>query len=153
MLEEEAHRNFAFTMFHGGEMPKLAFDRTKVERLGGRLWSVTVEVRNEKIIPTRTARARQAGIGASDLLICEPARGVDVVASGKLASWWDTTLDEVRHEPARVRYDEGVGSRSSIVHRFLIEGKPGARLTLRYEAEKARDIETTVTLEETPADE
>ncbi len=145
MLEEEAHRNFAFTMLHGGEMPVIHFDRTSVERLGDRLWAVTVEVRNDKLIPTRTARARTAGIGAPDLLTAEGA-GVTVVASGKLDSWWDKAGDEVRHEPARVLYDEGIGSRSAIVHRFWVEGGPDAELTLRYAAEKVVDIETTIRL-------
>ncbi|MEM1423529.1 MAG: M14 family metallopeptidase [Planctomycetota bacterium] len=146
MLEEEAHRNFAFTMLHGGEMPKLRFDRTRVERVSDRLWSVTAEVRNDKLIPTRTARARAAGIGGADLLTVD---GASVVASGRLGNWWDRTIDEVRHEPGRVRYDEGVGSRGTIVHRFWIEGDAGDEVTVRYAAEKAVDIETTVTLEET----
>lgn len=146
MLEEEAHRNFAFTMLHGSEMPKIHFDRTKVERIAGRLWEITVEVRNEKLIPTRTARAANAGIGPSDLLTAE-GKGVTVIASGKLDSWWDNTADEVRHEPARVLYDEGVGSRSTIVHRFWVEADAGARLTLRYLADKAVDIDIELKIE------
>lgn len=146
MLEEEAHRNFAFTMLHGGEMPKIRFDRTSVERVGGRLWAVTVEIRNDKLIPTRTARASSAGIGAADLLTAD-GDGVSVVASGKLDGWWDRTADEVRHEPARVLYDEGVGSRGTVVHRFWVEGDEGDALTLRYAAEKAVDIEMTLRLE------
>jgi hypothetical protein len=149
MLEEEAHRNFAFTMFHGGEMPKLAFDRTKVERVTDRLWSVTVEIRNEKLIPTRTARMRQANIGRNDLLICTPPRGGRVVASGKMNGWWDTTISEVRFEPARVQYAEGIGSRGVITHRFFIEGNPGDVVKLEYQAEKAVDIATEITLKET----
>ena len=146
MLEEEAHRNFAFTMLHGGEMPKLRFDRTKVKKLGGQLWEVTVEIRNDKLIPTRTARASDAGIGAADLLTAE-GQGIRVVASGKLDGWWDTTADEVRHEPARVLYNEGVGSRGTVVHRFWIEGGRGSDLQLRYQAEKAVDIKATLELE------
>ena len=146
MLEEEAHRNFAFTMLHGGEMPKIHFDRTSVEQLGDRLWSVTVEIRNDKLIPTRTARATTAGIGAADLLTAQGA-GVSIIASGKLDGWWDKTVDEVRHEPARVLYDEGIGSRGAIVHRFWVEGDAGVEITLRYTAEKAVDIETTLRLE------
>jgi hypothetical protein len=148
MLEEEAHRNFAFTMLHGGEMPRLHFDRTKVEKLSGRLWAVTVEIRNDKLIPTRTARASTAGIGAADLLTAE-GTGISVIASGKLDNWWDTTADEVRHEPARVLYDEGVGSRGTIVHRFWVEADQGDELTLRYIAEKATDIETTIRIDPT----
>ncbi len=151
MLEEEAHRNFAFTMLHGGEMPKIRFDRTNVERLGERLWAVTVEVRNEKLIPTRTARAREAGIGAADLLSVDGA-DVDVIASGKLDGWWDATVDEVRHEPARVLYNEGVGSRGTIVHRFWVEADAGSELILRYTAEKAANIETKLRLQDESGD-
>ena len=146
MLEEEAHRNFAFTMLHGGEMPKLRFDRTKVKKLGGQLWEVTVEIRNDKLIPTRTARASDAGIGAADLLTAE-GEGIRIVASGKLDGWWDTTADEVRHEPARVLYNEGVGSQGTVVHRFWVEGDRGSNLRLRYQAEKAVDIKATLELE------
>ncbi|MGP1347659.1 MAG: M14 family metallopeptidase [Phycisphaerales bacterium] len=149
MLEEEAHRNFAFTMFHGGEMPKLSFDRIKVQRHAERVWSVTVEIRNEKIIPTRTARARQASIGTNDLLICTAPRGGSVVASGKMDGWWDTTMGEVRFEPGRVQYPEGIGSRGSIVHRFFIEGSAGDTVAIEYRAEKATDIRTEIRLEET----
>jgi hypothetical protein len=145
MLEEEAHRNFAFTMLHGGEMPKIRFDRTRVERIGERLWEVTVEIRNEKLIPTRTARAQDAGIGAADLLTVR-GEGVSVIASGKLESWWDNTIDEVRHEPGRVRYDEGVGSHGTIVHRFWLEAGAGDEVQVGYTAEKAEDIEMSLSL-------
>jgi murein tripeptide amidase MpaA len=146
MLEEEAHRNFAFTMFHAGEMPVISFDRTKVRRLGEGTWSVTVEVRNEKIIPTRTARARTAGIGRADLLTLESG-GAEVLASGSMDSWWSDSMTETRFEPARVRLDAGVPGQSAIVHRFLVQGDAGDKITLRYSAEKAADIEMTIRLE------
>lgn len=145
MLEEEAHRNFAFTAFHAAEMPKLSFDRTEVVRLGDRLWQVTVEVRNEKIIPTRTARARTAGIGRADLLTVD---GATVLTSGSINDWWDTAVRETRHEPGRVRIDSGVPGQGSVLHRFFVEADDGTDLTLRYDAEKATNIETTITLEE-----
>lgn len=143
MLEEECHRNFAFTMFHGGHMPKVAFDRVETERIGDRLWSVKVEIRNEKLIPTRTARAAQEGIGRADIL---SVSGAKVVASGAMDGWWGTDFDEVRHEPGRVLLNGGVPSRGAVVHRFLIEGDAGDEITVSFEAEKAKDIETVVTL-------
>lgn len=146
MLEEDCHRNFAFSAFHAGQMPELAFDRTKVKQLGEGLWSVTVEVRNEKIIPSRTARARTAGIGRADLLTLE---GATVVTSGSLEDWWDTTIDEIRHEPGRVRLDAGVPGRGAIVHRFLVQTDAGTEVVIRYDAEKAKDIATHIRLEPT----
>jgi len=147
MLEEECHRNFAFTMFHGGHMPKVAFDRVAVERVGGdasRLWSVKVEIRNEKIIPTRTARASSKGIGRADVLTLE---GATVVASGAADGWWGTDFTEVRHEPGRVLLNSGVPGRGALVHRFLVEGDAGDEITVWLSAEKAVDIEMPVTLE------
>lgn len=144
LLEEEAHRNFAFTVFHAGEMPKLSFDRTRVEDLGAGMWSVTVEIRNEKIIPTRTARARSAGIGRADLLTLE---GANVLASGSLNNWWSSEMDEARFEPARVRNEAGIPGRGSVVHRFFVEGARGDEVTVRYSAEKAADISMTIRLE------
>ncbi len=146
MLEEDCHRNFAFTMLHASQMPRVAFGRVEVQRLGGRLWSVTTEVRNETIIPTRTAVAAQRGIGANDLL---ELTGAGVVASGSLDSWRDTTIDETRFEPGRVQLSRGVPGRGSVIHRFFVEGDEGARLELRHTGEKTGRMSRTITLSET----
>ena len=145
MLEESSHRNFGFTMYHADQMPLLRFDRTEVEELGNGVWSVTVQVRNERVIPTRSALAANKGIGRNDLLMCE-APG-EVIAAGLLESWRDRTMDEVRHEPWRVQIREGVPSRGSVICRFLVTGAAGDEVTVRYEAEKARNVELTMTLE------
>lgn len=145
MLEEEAHRNFAFTVYHAGEMPRLRFDRIDVKRLSGDLWQVSVEVRNEKIIPTRTARMRTAGIGRADLLTLE---GAEVVTSGSVGSWSDHDIRETRFEPARVRLDAGVPGRGAVIHRFFVRGEDGSEVTVRFSSEKAADIETVIRLEE-----
>lgn len=144
MLEEECHRNFAFTMFHADQMPVLSFEKTEVRHEGGRLWSVTVEIRNDNLIPTRTAIAARRGIGPNDLLTLE---GASVIASGSLSNWRDKTISEVRHEPGRVQLRSGVPSRASVIHRFYVEGNRGDRVRVRYTADKAADIETEITLE------
>lgn len=145
MLEEEAHRNFAFTVYHAGEMPKLAFDRTEAKRLSGDLWQVTVEIRNERIIPTRTGRMRTAGIGRADLLTLE---GAEVVTSGSVGSWSDHDIRETRFEPARVRLDIGVPGRGAVIHRFFVRAADDSEVTVRFSSEKAADIETTIRLSE-----
>lgn len=148
MLEEDSHRNFGFTMFHADQMPRIRFDRIEVERLAGGAWSVTAEVRNDRVIPTRSGLAAREGIGRNDLFMCEAGDGASVIASGTLDSWRDQSMDEVRHEPYRIQVDEGVPSRGVVIARFLVTGAPGDEVTLRYLAEKARDIETVVRLEE-----
>ncbi len=147
MLEEDSHRNFGFSMFHADQMPQIRFGEVDVKQLGDGVWSVTAEVRNDRIIPTRSGLAARKGIGRNDLFLCEPGRG-DVVAAGMLESWRDTSMDEVRHEPHRVQVESGVPSRGSVICRFIIAGNAGDDVTLRYLAEKARDIETVVRLED-----
>jgi len=147
MLEEEAHRNFAFTMFHADQMPVLSFGDTRIERLRDGLWSVTFEIKNEKRMPTRSGIAARNHIGEPDILTCSPVGDrAQVVASGSLERWLDPRMDAVEHEPARILLDHGAPGMGSVIHRFIIAGAEGDRLQMRYHAEKAVDIETTLTL-------
>ena len=58
----------------------------------------------------------------------------------------DETIDETRHEPARVLLKNGVKGRSSHLHRFYVEGPSGATIDFTFESERARTISTTATL-------
>ena len=149
MLEEECHRNFAFTVYHADEMPLLSFARTSVSRDPSGLWAITVQVSNDRAIPTRSVHARNKGIGRADLFTVEPASAVK--AAAQLSSWIDRGMDFVLHEPARVRVESGVPGKSqggSIFYRFLVEGAQGQKVRLTYSAEKAAAISVEVTLEE-----
>ncbi|MGP1309368.1 MAG: M14 family metallopeptidase [Phycisphaerales bacterium] len=151
MLEEECHRNFAFTAYHADQMPVLRWGRTSVESIpgaGNNLWAVTAEVRNDRIIPTRLAIARDKNIGQPDLFEVS-GRGVEVVAAGRMSDWLSRSMDEVRFEPSRVRIDSGVGGRDGVVVRFIVSGPAGARVNLSYTAEKALDLEKTIELRAT----
>lgn len=152
MLEEECHRNFAFTVFHAQQMPKLAFDRVEVKKVGPRLWQVTSEISNSGMIPTRTARAAQRRIGLPDVVRAH-GDGVTVVSAGTLPRWESRTMNPVRHRPQRIALERGVPGEDEIFVRFFVEADDGRTLTLRYEAEKALDIETTVQLVDAPASE
>jgi len=147
MLEEECHRNFGFTMFHADQMPIVKFGRSQVARQGG-LWVVTIEVRDEKLMPTRMAVARIKGIGRNDLLTVEPAPAV--TASGRLDSWIDKRIDPVRYEPARIQLDGGIPGRSEVIYRFFVAGKEGDRLRFRYEGDKVKTVETEIELKAAP---
>ncbi|MBL9033026.1 MAG: peptidase M14 [Phycisphaerae bacterium] len=150
LLEEECHRNFAFTMYHADQMPLLAFERVEVARAGEGLWRLTAEVRNQKLIPTRGAWAREKGIGQHDLMLCTPAEGVSISAAGYPSSWLDQRMSPVRHEPGRLQLAGGIPGQGSVIFRWFLAGPEGGKVTLRYEAEKAKTIERDVVLEPTP---
>ncbi|MFO0874762.1 MAG: M14 family metallopeptidase [Phycisphaerales bacterium] len=154
MLEEECHRNFAFTMFHADQMPRLAWERTEVKRLSPRLWEVTVELANSGLIPTRTGRAAEKRIGMPDRLTIAAAdgkEGVKVVTSGTMQRWTDQLMQPVELHPERIDLEGGVPSRGRLTFRFIVAADEGRELKLRYTAEKATDVETTVKLAEAPA--
>ena len=147
MLEEECHRNFAFTMFHADQMPMLEWGPIEVERVGDAdLWQVTVEVKNTKLMPSRSGIQARNDIGRNDLLVCNPGQG-RVAMSGSIGARRDTTINEVRHEPGRVQLSRGVPGEGSYLHRFFIEGPEGTAVKFGYYAERAKDIETELVLE------
>lgn len=147
MLEEECHRNFAFTMLHADSMPELSAETVSVESVAAGLWAVTVEIRNHRLIPTRMPVAARDSIGRPDLLTVSGGR---VVAAGELSSRLDRTMRErSAREPSRVVLEDGIGSRNQRIFRFLVQADRGTVLTFRYEAEKASDIEHRVAIEPT----
>ncbi|MFI4917722.1 MAG: M14 family metallopeptidase [Phycisphaerales bacterium JB060] len=148
LLEEEAHRNFAFTMYHARQMPLLRFGRVDIEQRSPGLWQVDVAIRNERHIPTRLSIARRNNIGQNDLLHFE-GEGAQIITAGRLRDFNDRQMNEVRFEPSRIQLNEGVGGMDEAIFRYIIKGDQGDTFTLRYEAEKARNIERTFTLEPT----
>jgi hypothetical protein len=143
MVEEELHRNFAFTMYHADQMPLLRFESAETRELSPGLWEVTVTVANDRLIPSRTARAADRGIGTDDVL---ELAGATVVAGGPLGRRTDRTFDPQEFRPHALRFPRGVPGQSSIAARFLVEGAKGTKVTLRHSAQKARDIELAIAL-------
>lgn len=146
MLEEECHRNFAFTMYHADNMPVLEFKSVKATPAGGNLWAVDVEIENTKVIPTRTGRQVSQNIGAADLLTCTTSDGARVVTSGLRQNRRDDTISPRRHEPDRVLMRNGIGSSETVLYRFYIEGAAGQTASFTFESERAKTITAEVTL-------
>ncbi len=140
MLEEECHRNFAFTMVHADSMPSITTDRLEAVKVSGgttdTLYAVTIEIRNQKAIPTRSQQSTNKRIGLPDLLTAEVPGGT-IVASGRLSTWIDEKIRLVEHEPARVLLNDGVGSRETLTYRFYVTAPAGSTVTIKYEAQKA----------------
>jgi hypothetical protein len=145
MMEEELHRNFAFTMFHADQMPLLRFESVETKEATPGLWEVTVTVANDRLIPTRTARAADKGIGLADTLALT---GADVSAAGKLANRTDRTMDLQAFRPATLRFERGVPGNGRAAARFLVKGTAGTPITLTWTAQKARQVTATVKLGE-----
>lgn len=150
LLEEECHRNFAFTMFHADQMPSIFVRRQAVKETSPGSFELTLELANKGLIPTRSEHARRSAIGRPDLLRVEPASGT-VLLAGELNSWDDESPRVIDHQPGRCLVPGGVpgkgaGGGGVLTRRFYIEGKPGTLVKVIYEADKARGIEATIEL-------
>jgi hypothetical protein len=144
MAEEEYHRNFAFTMFHAAQMPRLRVASSTIASLGADLWQVDVEIANDRLIPTRTERAASRGIGQPDRL---RVTGAKVLLGGFLRTRFDRSVSEQRFKPATLEIEDGIPGRSSRFFRFVVQAKSGDSIGLSYVAEKASPISTSLAVQ------
>jgi hypothetical protein len=133
MIEEMLHRNAAFCVYHASQMPKLVADRPRIDPAPGGANYVTVEIRDEHWIPTRTEIAASRHIGTPDIATIA-GDGLTILAGGSGADRFDlTNFDAVEHEPARLRLDRGVPGHGSLRLRWIVRGSGGFTVTLTTE--------------------
>lgn len=154
MLEEELHRNFAFTVFHAEQMPLVRLGRVETTELSAGVWSITLELWNDKYIPTRSGIARNNRIGPSDILYCRPSSegfmpdrsSAAVIAGGPMSSWLDKQFDAAAHEPGRLQNHGGIPGRSFRLFRFIVKGNENETFVVRYQSQKAKTFEAEIKL-------
>jgi hypothetical protein len=139
LQEEMLHRNALFCVRHAEAMPRVVVREPVVSDLGGGVRVVDVVVANERVIPTRTALARDAKIGAPDVLELS-GDGLEVLAGGFRSDRFRPEAIRLQErEPARLLSESGLGPREELRARWFVRGSGPARI--RYAAEKARDVE------------
>ncbi len=55
LMEEDAHRNMAFTLFHAYQTPQIEFDSFSVRDMGNGLKEISLTIKNTRAIPTHSA--------------------------------------------------------------------------------------------------
>jgi hypothetical protein len=68
LLESDAHRNMAFTIYHAYHTPKLIVEEVKEKDLGKGLKEITVTIANKRMIPTHTGNDVQNRINPPDYI-------------------------------------------------------------------------------------
>ena len=135
MMEEMAHRNAAFVLYHADQMPHIEFDEIKVEPLADNLSTLTATVRNTKSIPTIAQQAAAHNIGLPDVLSLE---GVEVLAGGTLVDPYTGEIDAVERDPAHLKLNAGVPGLGTVKVRWIVKGKGEA--TLKHASQKGGTI-------------
>ncbi len=138
-LEEEmVHRNALFCVRHAEALPRVAIREPEVTDLGDGVKAIDVIVANERVIPTRTALAREKKIGAPDLVLLE-GPGLEVLAGGfRTDRFRPEQIVLQKHQPARLLREAGLGPREELRVRWIVRGTGQA--IIRYRGEKASDV-------------
>lgn len=128
MLEEECHRNMAFSLYHAHQMPQVRVARAESKAIGNGVFEVTTVFSNPKLMPTRPAVDLERNITSPDIARIE---GKDITIIAGLWSEDPFFLDatEQAHEPDRLRIPTipGMGA----VHvRWIVKGSGSCSISL-----------------------
>lgn len=120
LLEEECHRNMAFTLYHADQMPRVEIQSVEVKELSESLRQVTATVANPRLIPTHAAIDVKRKITPPDLVSIE-GRNLSVAAGMWADSPFLENATEQKHRPHELRIKNIPGMQAVYV-RWLVEG-------------------------------
>ena len=126
MLEEEAHRNMAFTFYHAHHMPRLSIADIKVKKLKGGLKEVTAYIKNDRLMPTHASQDLKYKITRPDFV---SITGTKVIA-GMIVTNEDfnfTTEQKVNPEKIKVR---NIPGNSVVKVRWIVKGNSKFTVTV-----------------------
>jgi hypothetical protein len=128
LLEEELHRNMAFTLYHADQGPLVRIHHATAKQVGPDLWQVTAIVGNQRLTPTRLAVDVQHKITRPDLASLTAADG-KVVAGFVSDDAWFEGAREQEHEPGVLRI-EAIGPEDVVYVRWLVAGRGPFTVTI-----------------------
>jgi hypothetical protein len=139
LLEEECHRNMAFTLYHADQMPRLAISEVKMEKLDDGLYKIWVEIENTRIIPTHTDQDVTHHINSPDLVSLS-GPNVKVLTAGRVTDRFFKRVEAVERRPERVELPSIPGMGTARVQ-FVVSGR--GRFTVTVDSVKGGLLEST----------
>lgn len=130
LMQAEAHRNMAFTLYQAWEMPKLQVDSIGVRALGNGLTEVTAEVSNVRLVPTHTQQDLENRITRPDYVTLT---GGDVLSGYRVVNTLTGQSEEQERNPARIEI-RNIPGRSSVTVKWVVRG--GGPFTVTADAAK-----------------
>lgn len=118
LLEQDAHRNMAFTIYHAFHTPKLTVTDVKVENIGGGLKQITATVYNERLMPTHSSQDLKYNIERPDYITISGAK----VVTGMLVNDEDfNKVEEQKHNPEKIKV-KNIPGMESVKVRWIVSG-------------------------------
>ncbi|NQU21809.1 MAG: peptidase M14 [Candidatus Nealsonbacteria bacterium] len=129
LLEEECHRNMAFTLYHADQLPQIQIESIEATPAVGGLTQVTAVLINPKLTPTRTAVDVRRKITTPDLVSIE-GKGMEVYLGMYTADKFFRNSTEQKRRPQQMRIP-AVPSMGAVHVRWLVRGKGPFSVTVR----------------------
>ena len=126
MLEEEAHRNMAFTFYHAQHMPNLSISNISEKKISGGLKEITATIKNDRLMPTHASQDLKYNITRPDYISIS---GVKVIA-GMLVSNEDFNVNkEQKVNPAKLRV-RNIPGNGVVKVRWIVKGNSKFTITV-----------------------
>ena len=120
LLEEELHRNMAFTLYHADMLPLLRIAEIEVEPLISGLFKVWVTVENRRLIPTRARQDVIHHISPPDVVSLE-GDDLEVLSAGRVVDRYFKEVEAVKRRPHRVELD-AIDGMDAVRVQFVVKG-------------------------------
>lgn len=127
LLQQEAHRNMAFTLYQTHQLPLVKVDSIASRSLGGGLSEVTAIVANRRLTPTHTRQDVEHRITGPDLV---SLTGADVVAGFIVEDPLQDISVEQERDPRTLEVQNIPGMGTATV-RWIVRGNGPFTVTVR----------------------
>jgi hypothetical protein len=130
MLEEELHRNMAFTFYHAFHMPRLSVDNVNEKSLGGGLTEITAYIKNDRLIPTHASQDLKYKITRPDYI---SIKGVNVI-SGMIVTDEDFGVTVEQKNNPEVIEVKNIPGNDIVKVRWIVKGN--SNYSIHVDSEK-----------------
>ncbi len=120
LLEEECHRNMAFTLYHADQMPMVKVQSITSKPLAGGLIEVTAAIQNTRITPTHASVDVKNRITPEDVVTLSAAN-VKIIVGMKSTDRFFNRFEEQKREPQAVKL-RNIGGNDVVYVRWLVQG-------------------------------
>jgi hypothetical protein len=128
MIEDMCHRNMAFTLFHAYHLPQLEIDSVNVKDLGGGLKQIDVIIRNDRVLPTRSAHEIKHNITRPDIISIN-GKGLKVIAGLKVEDPYFEITEEQEYNPDKIMI-ETIDGMTTVQVRWIVTGDYPYKVTI-----------------------
>jgi hypothetical protein len=137
LLESDAHRNMAFTIYHAYHTPLLMVDTVMEKSLGDGLREITAVISNKRLMPTHSSQDLKYKIERPDYIILS---GAKVLAGMTVENRNPAAATEQRNDPSTVEVPNipGLGQ---VTVRWIVEGS--GKVTINVDSRKGGLVSKT----------